>query len=201
MKNFRTIILVAAVAIGVAIFAVTSGGETDEEYVAAIEEERKDKDEFMRTSSESPFKDRDFGGLKYYPVDPAFKVMANVTYLDNKELVELGTSDGKVQKYQKFAYVEFEIGGMRQRLTLLRQAGPGMQNVTFLAFADATSGETTYGGGRYLDISVKNARQIALDFNTAYNPYCDYNPSYSCPLPLRENILEVAIEAGEKSYQ
>lgn len=154
----------------------------------------------MRTSNDSPFKGKEFDQLKYYPVDPAYKVMANVKQLETKELVTLGTSDGKTQQYQKFAYVEFDLKGERHQLTLLRQAGPGMQSVTFLAFADATSGDETYGGGRYLDVSVKNARQITLDFNTAYNPYCDYNSSYSCPLPLKENILSIAIEAGEKNY-
>lgn len=185
---------------GVAIFLASSGEESAEEYIELVEKERKEKNEFMRTSSESPFTGKEFGELKYYPIDPAYKVMANVNQFETKELVELGTSDGKVERYQKFAYVEFELKGERQKLTLLRQAGPGMQNVTFLAFADATSGDATYGGGRYLDLSVKNARQITLDFNKAYNPYCDYNPSFSCPLPLKENILSIAIEAGEKTY-
>ena len=185
---------------GVAIFLANSGEESAEEYIVAVEKERKEKNEFMRTSSESPFTGKQFDELKYYPIDPAYKVMANVKQLETKELVELGTSDGKVERYQKFAYVEFELKGERQQLILLRQAGPGMQNVTFLAFADATSGDATYGGGRYLDVSVKNARQITLDFNKAYNPYCDYNPSFSCPLPLKENILSIAIEAGEKTY-
>jgi len=200
MGKVKWLISLVAIAIGVMIFVVNSGEESDPAYIQTIEKEREEKDEFMRTSDESPFKGKEFLDLKYYPVDPAYKVMANVKQLETRELLELTTSDGKRQQYQKFAIVEFEIKGERQQLTLLRQAGPGMQNVTFLAFADATSGETTYGGGRYLDIVVKNARQITLDFNKAYNPYCNYNETFSCPLPLRENILPVAIEAGEKTY-
>ncbi len=200
MKGARLIISLIAIVVGVAIYLANTGDPSPEEYISTIEKERKDKDDFMRSSSESPFKGREFGELKYYPIKPEYKVMANVKQLEEKEIVQLGTSDGKVQPYQKFAYVEFELLGERHQLTLLRQAAPGMQSVTFLAFADATSGEETYGGGRYLDVSVKNARQITLDFNTAYNPYCDYNASYSCPLPLKENILSIAIEAGEKNY-
>ena len=200
MKGYRLIISLLAVVTGVVIFMMNSGGASDEEYISQIEKEMEEKNEFMRTSDESPFKGKDFEGLKYYPPDPAYKVMANVAQLEEKELVELPTSDGKIERYQKFAVAEFNLKGERYKLTLLRQATPGMQRVTFLAFADETSGETTYGGGRYLDVSVKNARQITLDFNKAYNPYCDYNPSFSCPLPLKENILPVAIEAGEKTY-
>jgi uncharacterized protein (DUF1684 family) len=40
----------------------------------------------------------------------------------------------------------------------------------------------------------------ALDFNKAYNPYCAYNETYSCPIPPRQNNLPVAIKAGEKKY-
>lgn len=200
MGKVKWVVSFVAVAVGVMVFVVNSGKESDPEYVQAIGKEREEKDEFMRTSDDSPFKGKEFLSLKYYPADPAYKVMANVKQLETRELLELTTSDGKKEQYQKFATVEFEIKGERQQLTLLRQAGPGMQSVTFLAFADATSGETTYGGGRYLDIAVKNARQVTLDFNKAYNPYCNYNETFSCPLPLRENILDVAIEAGEKTY-
>ena len=42
---------------------------------------------------------------------------------------------------------------------------------------------------------------IVIDFNKAYNPYCEYTYGYSCPIPPNENKLSVAIEAGEKSYK
>jgi uncharacterized protein (DUF1684 family) len=59
----------------------------------------------------------------------------------------------------------------------------------------------TYGAGRYLDIKkTPGATSITLDFNEAYNPYCAYNDSFSCPFPPKENILHVAILAGEKNY-
>jgi uncharacterized protein (DUF1684 family) len=71
----------------------------------------------------------------------------------------------------------------------------------FLAFADKTSAAETYGAGRYLDVKkVPGAASVTLDFNEAYNPYCAYNDGYSCPFPPKENILEVAIQAGERTY-
>jgi uncharacterized protein (DUF1684 family) len=76
-----------------------------------------------------------------------------------------------------------------------------MRGKLFLAFGDATSARETYGGGRYLDITkTPGSTTITLDFNQAYNPYCAYDDTYSCPLPPAENLLTVAIKAGEKNY-
>lgn len=55
---------------------------------------------------------------------------------------------------------------------------------------DDTNGEETYGGGRYLDMRIPEKDSVLLDFNTAYNPYCVYNPKFSCPLVLREIISQ-----------
>ena len=69
---------------------------------------------------------------------------------------------------------------------------------SFVPFYDLTTGIETYGGGRFLDVDVKNNQQIVLDFNTAYNPYCVYNPNYICPVPPVNNTLKVKVLAGEK---
>ena len=76
----------------------------------------------------------------------------------------------------------------------------------FLPFRDATSGNETYGAGRYLDnhrpgLQRLNAEEFEVDFNYSYNPYCAYSSYFSCPLPPRENWLKVAIRAGEKDYR
>ena len=74
----------------------------------------------------------------------------------------------------------------------------------FLPFTDKTSGEGSYGGGRYLDVLTTDEKQdgtIVLDFNKAYNPYCAYSDRYSCPLTPKENTLSVAIQAGVKAYK
>ena len=41
---------------------------------------------------------------------------------------------------------------------------------------------------------------VVVDLNYAYNPYCAYNPDWSCPIPPGENWLAVPIRAGEKSF-
>ncbi len=61
----------------------------------------------------------------------------------------------------------------------------------------------TYGGGRYIDIRTAEGPDVSvLDFNVAYNPNCAYgSDKYNCPIPPRENTLEVAVTAGEKRYE
>ena len=70
-----------------------------------------------------------------------------------------------------------------------------------MAFWDQTSGAETYGGGRYIDLFQQREHEITIDFNLAYNPYCVYDYSYSCPLPPAENRLTVPVRAGEKMYR
>jgi len=69
----------------------------------------------------------------------------------------------------------------------------------FIPFIDETSGNETYGAGRYMDIRIGDLEDNpVIDFNTCYNPYCAYNNRYSCPVPPSENHLTVPIHAGVK---
>ena len=72
----------------------------------------------------------------------------------------------------------------------------------FIPFMDHTNGETTYGGGRYFDVMIGDIMddKLVLDFNICYNPYCAFSDGYNCPVPPKENHLEVAIKAGEKMF-
>ena len=115
----------------------------------------------------------------------------------------LGTSDGKEEHYLEYAYADFKLHGKAQRLLILElmDMGPNRGKL-FLAFADETSANETYGAGRYLDVTrTSGSNTITLDFNKAYNPYCAYNDEFSCPFPPKENLLTVAIMAGEKNYK
>lgn len=70
----------------------------------------------------------------------------------------------------------------------------------FLPFRDATGEDETYPAGRYLEPATGADGLLEVDFNLAYNPYCAYNQHYSCPIPPRDNVLTVRIEAGEKRF-
>jgi len=77
----------------------------------------------------------------------------------------------------------------------------GYEDYLFLPFTDATNGNETYGGGRYIDLSIPNGDQIVIDFNKAYNPYCTYNKKYSCPIVPSQNALDIEIFAGVKAFK
>lgn len=197
--------MVGVVVIALAsIFYSMQSGQHDGAYVAKIEKQREEKNHYMRTASDSPFADSTelFTGLKYYPVNINYRFNARLTPIENKKTVSLPTSDDKQKSYMEYAYAEFEFNGVKNKLLILEIMDRGPYRGTlFLAFADQTSANETYGAGRYLDIKkVPGSSSITLDFNEAYNPYCAYNDNFSCPFPPKENILDIAIEAGEKIY-
>jgi hypothetical protein len=95
------------------------------------------------------------------------------------------------------AYLDFDL--QAQRLALIAFCfGPTERGSLFVPFVDTTSGNETYGSGRYLDLDVESDGSLVIDFNLAYHPYCAYSSAYSCPLPPAENRLPVPIRAGER---
>ena len=108
----------------------------------------------------------------------------------------MATTTGAEQVYRPFGFVSFQVDGEPTQVTLYASEG---SHELFLPFRDATSGHETYGAGRYLDLHA-HGDEVVIDFNYAYNPYCAYNPDWSCPLPPAENWLKVPIRAGEKEF-
>lgn len=197
------LLLVVSVILGTILYTMY-GSKDQTAYVTIIKKKREEIDRFMKTSSESPFAE-DFSaykGLNYFPADLKFKVTASLTPIQNKKQVLLTTSDGKEERYVEYAWAEFDLSGFRNKLLILEMIDEGpSRGKLFLAFGDRTSGEDTYGAGRYLDIErTQGSNSITLDFNLAYNPYCAYSNKFSCPLPPPENLLVIPISAGEKTY-
>lgn len=176
----------------------------DEHYVREILKERAEKEDYFSNDPLSPFIEANipFNGLQYYDPDPVYKIKARLIPSEQPKMVKVPTSDGLEKTYIEFGHAEFEMHGQTNRLLILELAGPGpFKGTLFLAFGDATSADETYGGGRYLEVTAKKTdKQITLDFNQTYNPYCAYVDDYSCPLPPPGNLLEVPIRAGEKNY-
>ncbi len=204
LKIKNILILVIIIVSLVSLFYSFWGNQDQTTYIEKIKKEREEKNHFMKTSTESPFGEarENFTVLKYYPVDPKFKIIADLTPVQDKNVVMLTTSDGQEERYIEYAYAEFDFNGLHNKLLILEmmEMGP-FRGKLFLAFGDETSGGETYGAGRYLDvIKVKGSQTITLDFNTAYNPYCAYADKFSCPFPPTENLLKIALQAGEKIY-
>ena len=179
----------------------------------ALERFRKGRDELFRTHPQSPieFDERDsFAGLHYFDADPAYRVHAHVAPGDGTELdIDTGGEDGAV-RYRRAGTLLFQLHGQDCRLTILSlvQYAGGL----FVPFRDRTSGDETYGGGRYLFDTAKDtdglvfevtpgSPDVVLDFNYAYNASCAYSPRWACPLAPPENHLQVAVRAGELLYK
>lgn len=184
-------------------YAFNSGRDTPDNYITEIEKQRKEKDDFMRKDPDSPFINHgrnEFKGLKYYPVDPAFRVEAEIIRFPSPELLTITLSDGSTEEYYRYAQARFTLEGMPQEVSLLKSKDYWNEDWLFLPFFDETSAEETYGGGRYLEIDYSGGIKAVIDFNLAYNPYCAYTDTYRCPLPPEENHLTVKVTAGEKNY-
>jgi len=204
MKKQNVILLIVVIVALISVFYSFMGGHDQTAYVKQIEEERAEKERYLKTAAESPFAGAQdqFKGLNYYPPDLKYKITASLTPIQNKQVVLLPTSDGKEERYVEYGYAEFDLDGYHNKLLILEMVDMGpYRGKLFLAFGDETSAIETYGAGRYLDVSkVQGSNTITLDFNQAYNPFCAYNDKFSCPIPPRENLLRIAIRAGEKNY-
>lgn len=137
-----------------------------------------------------------FHGIDRFPTSEAWRVTARWVPQEKEILVPdvLGGSSEAVSP----AYVEFWIDGERHTLDVTGEPGAARY---MMVFADASSGDDTYGGGRYMWFDAPDAEgRVVLDFNLAYNPPCVWTDFAVCPLPSRENRLTVAVGAGEKRW-
>lgn len=172
----------------------------------ALERHREQKDEFFAEHPHSPIPQdhrEGFDGLSYFEPDPALRFERSLHEHDETESVTVETTTEGAREYLRWGEFRFEIDGSEQTLQAYK-ADPEEDRL-WVPFRDATSGEATYGAGRYLDLEADEHRtadgEWVLDFNLAYNPYCAYSDAYECPLIPMENWLDVAIEAGEKTYE
>ncbi|GAB3235236.1 DUF1684 domain-containing protein [Algoriphagus aestuariicola] len=204
MKASQIILIVVGIVVVTAVGYMFTAGETPEDYIEKIEKERERQYKFIRFNIDSPLTEEQkakFASLTFYDIDPSYKVKARLLPIENKKVREVPLTDGSMQRYIEHSYAEFELGGKTNKLLLLQAMDEADKRNFFLAFADETSAKETYGGGRYLNVRQDGKNSITLDFNLAYNPYCAYNPDYACPIPPKENLLDIAIAAGEKNYK
>ena len=146
-----------------------------------------------------------FKGLEFFPIDTNFSVTAELVRTPFEIPFRMATSSEREATYLKFGELHFEIGGKQYKLNVYQSHELKKQSeykdYLFLPFTDLTNGTNSYSGGRYLDLKIPKTHKIQLDFNKAYNPYCAYNGKYSCPIPPKENHLDLAVTAGVKAYQ
>ena len=168
-------------------------------FIQNINDQRIEKNEDMYKSESSPLFNSDYK-IQYFPPNIDFKVLAKINRLANNDTIKFMTSKGTPKVYLKFALLEFKLKGKIHKLPIYKPSKQSDKNEILLCFNDKTNGISTYEGGRYIDISFKNAQRIEIDFNKAYNPFCFYNAKYICPIPPKENFIDEKIIAGEKIY-
>ena len=142
---------------------------------------------------------REYKGIPYFPPDLAYRVVAPLTPNPTPDSTLILSTRGNRRRALRVGWFDFELNGKRSRLEATRLLEPGVGEEDFsIFFTDATTGKESYKIGRYLDAEPRPDGLYVLDFNRAYNPACAYSDHYNCPIPPRENRLEVAIRAGEK---
>ncbi len=140
-----------------------------------------------------------FTHLNYFR--PNFDLIFRVKLLKEKtpESVGIQATGGETRPAVRIGRFDFEVGGKKASLFAYKMIGDN-SNELFVPFTDNTCGESSYIGGRYIDLKESRSGEYTLDFNYAYNPYCAYNHNFSCPIVPKENHLDASVTAGEMRY-
>ena len=169
-------------------------------YESDLLQARFDKDQELKNPTKTVLRPQDlprFSGLRYFPVDPAFRFELPLVPTASELRVTMRERRSNEEKnYLCVGYVDVPFAAGKQRLMVF-QLENMPKGAFWIPFTDATSGKETYGGGRYLNVAKNKSGKLLVDFNEAYNPYCNYNPDYICTIPPRENRLTAAVRAGE----
>jgi len=176
-------------------------------YAKSLAKHRKEYRKDFLTNDRSPLKSKEeLKALRFYEPDERYRVEATVRVLEDETPFEMATYAGTTKPYMRYALLKFELMGKPLELTLYRSLQlaqmPQYRDHLFLPFMDATNGEATYGGGRYMDFKITDIAEgkMTIDFNKAYNPWCAFSDGYQCPIPPFDNHLGEAIEAGERQF-
>lgn len=165
---------------------------------------REGRDRLFRDHPQSPLGDLHElrgSGIPYWPYDARWRFALPLAREAHGASYDVPTAPEEITRIRQIGWVELpnQIGG-RLAVWWLDQYGGGI----FVPFRDGTAGSSTYGAGRYLLDTAKGAdlgldgELLVLDFNFSYHPSCRYDPAWQCPLAPPQNVLAVAIEAGER---
>ncbi|WP_431158763.1 DUF1684 domain-containing protein [Winogradskyella poriferorum] len=169
---------------------------------------QRQKNAIFKDASKSPLKPKDlkrFNGLDFFKVDSTFIVNATLQRTPNSKWFNMKTTDDRLSKERVYGILNFRLKNKNYTLSVYQgeenMQTEGYEDYLFLPFLDDTNGDSTYGGGRYIDLRIPEGDTIQLNFNEAYNPLCVYNEKYSCPLVPRNNYLNLRVTAGMKNFK
>jgi uncharacterized protein (DUF1684 family) len=140
---------------------------------------------------------RTFQGFEWFPIDRNYRVLGRFIRDETPRSMPVVNTFGDIDTYETAGTVEFALNGETLRLRPFTTDDGRF----YFVFNDASSGVETYEAARFLYSDLRRDGTTILDFNTAYNPPCSFNPFTTCPIPLPENRLPIKVLAGEKKYR
>tara|TARA_B110000046_G_scaffold185935_1_gene230576 strand:+ start:1507 stop:2118 length:612 start_codon:yes stop_codon:yes gene_type:complete len=192
----------------VLILLIFIGCQSQRRPIKSQSEFQRQQNSFFKDASKSPLKPKDlkvFEGLDFFPIDSLLVVEAQLQRTPNTPFFDMKTTTKRVTRERIFGVLSFTINNESYTLNVYQGApesdSESESDYLFLPFLDATNGTETYGGGRYIDLTIPEGNQMTVDFNKSYNPYCAYNEKFSCPIVPRENYLSLKINAGIKRFK
>jgi len=140
---------------------------------------------------------KEFKGIEYFDIDTAWRLEGRVEWADSSRTIEVTNVLGQTMQQRSVGTLIFNWHGNEYRLDALDEGGDEF----FVIFGDETNAHETYGAGRYMYVPLPDeSNKVIIDFNKAYNPPCAFTEFATCPLPPKQNVLPIAIPAGEKNY-
>jgi uncharacterized protein (DUF1684 family) len=191
-----------------AIFFLVSAlqlfGQSEEELKQEIIDFQTEQNKHYTDKKTSPLTKKErkkFKEHQFYPIDLNYRVQAHFAPFPQPDTVVMPTSAGTEKVYIRYAQLHFNLYGQHCHLVAYQNVKLAKKeeykNHLFVPFRDATSGKTSYGGGRYLDVEIpEEGNSVVLNFNLAYNPYCAYTDGWFCSIPPKENTLAISVKAG-----
>ena len=176
--------------------------DTVPEHLQTVYEWQRNKNEYFLDPSTSPLRAKEkkkFDGLEFFIPTSDYQVRALFREAFKLDTIQMKTTTGSVTNEIVYGNLFFQLNDRSHVLPVYREVDAS-DDYVFLPFTDLSNGDLTYGGGRYIDLTYPLKDSVLIDFNKAYNPYCAYNPKYSCPLVPSANHLETKILAGERSF-
>jgi uncharacterized protein len=149
-------------------------------------------------------KDKNY--FRFFNVDSLYHIKASFERISDSIGFTMKTSGAVTKHYYRYGKISFILRDSLLHLTMYQSkdlmTNDQYKDYLMIAFTDLTTGDESYGSGRYLDFMIADIQNnsLTIDFNKAYNPYCAYATGFNCPLPPKENNLGASIMAGEKAF-
>jgi len=191
------------------LFVSCKDSRTDDpemkKYIEELIKERKEKDYSLQFDINSPF-NRDttvtFKPLNYYEPNLDFIFKSKLFINEVQDTITILGTKGEKRPSILIGYLGLNYHDKVYKVNVYKSFSRTGEEYYSIWFTDKTTGNTTYGVGRYLDFELNDNSDFVytIDFNKAYNPYCAYSALFTCPIPREEDYIDLEIEAGEKNF-